>query len=1067
MLLKRKKYLMPAFAFLYILFHFSTLLLGQEKKENKILLGEKGLYPIYNYSTKAYHALPQNWAITQDKRGVMYFGNNVGILEYDGVSWRMIKVSNETNIRSLAIDDKGKIYVGASGEFGYLEPDSVTGNMRYISLQPFVEKNDKNFSDVWRTVANKEGIYFQADNKIFRWDGHKIKVWNAEKSFHRMFKVNEHLFIRESEIGLLELIDDKLVPMKGGEEFVNTAVDAMIPFPGDHSEQNILVCARKKGLYVLKPAPDSHSYSLEKYPTQADRFLLENPSSNLLKTGNEYSIATVTKGSVIIDPAGNLLDFLNKNVGLQDETIYSQYVDASGNLWLALGNGISRVAINSPVTFFSDRNGIDGTVQSIVRHNNVLFAATTLGVFYLRPGEVVNGSFSSASFQKLPSINEECWNLLSFKKGKYSTLLGVSSRSIFSVDNQMKVTQVLNCRPWMIYQSKFDSSRIFIGLEQGLASIYWDGNKWLEETMVSKRLNEYIYSIAEDAEGQLWLGHPNGVIKVKFKNNKLSPRKSAEDSAYLITKYDTTSGLLPNDVVQIENVNGKIIFGNSKGIYKLESGKFVPDDTYGKQFSDGSHSIYRIIYDKNSSNVWLETVSPPGTNKFDFGFLKKENDGRYAWNSISFLPYSDDIINTIFHDNNGITWFGGAGGLFRYHANIDENEKHNYNSLIRKVVIGKDSTIFNGAFYDSLKVSSLTQNASLKPILPFKENSIVFEFAARDFTNETVNQYQYYLEGFNREWSNWKPETKAVYTNLPEGKYLFHVRARNIFNQDSTEGTYEFTILPPWYRTWWAYICYVLLSFGFVWGVVTLSTRGLKAIILERTAEVVKQKEEIEYKNRNITDSINYAKRIQEAILPQYEQMRNRFPESFILYKPRDIVSGDFYWFAEKERKFIIAACDCTGHGVPGAFMSLIGYSLLNEVILEKTFTDPANALDSMKKGIIKSLGQTGQEGEQKDGMDMSLISLEVELEKSKVVQKLKYAGANNPLYIVRKGELIELNADKMPIGIYYGQDRPFVNKDVQLEPGDTFYLFSDGYADQFGGSQGKKFTKKRFKDLL
>jgi serine phosphatase RsbU (regulator of sigma subunit) len=195
--------------------------------------------------------------------------------------------------------------------------------------------------------------------------------------------------------------------------------------------------------------------------------------------------------------------------------------------------------------------------------------------------------------------------------------------------------------------------------------------------------------------------------------------------------------------------------------------------------------------------------------------------------------------------------------------------------------------------------------------------------------------------------------------------------------------------------------------------------------------------------------------------------MRGRYPESFILYKPKDIVAGDFYWFSDKDQKFIVAACDCTGHGVPGAFMSLIGYSLINEVILEKSITDPANALDAMKKGIIKSLGQKGQAGEQKDGMDMSLVSLETFQDGNQTRHKLSYAGANNSLYIVRKGELIELNADKMPIGIYMGNDRPFTNKEMIMEPGDTIYLFTDGYADQFGGEQGKKFTKKRFKDAL
>ncbi len=453
--------------------------------------------------------------------------------------------------------------------------------------------------------------------------------------------------------------------------------------------------------------------------------------------------------------------------------------------------------------------------------------------------------------------------------------------------------------------------------------------------------------------------------------------------------------------------------------------------------------------------------------KFEFGYLKKESNDSYTWNLTPFLPYSEEIIHSIFHDEDGITWFGGSEGLYRYDAAADLQDNRHFNAIIRKVTAGRDSIIFNGTFFNEVSISSVLQNQSLKPELSFYLNSVIFEFSSLDFTNENAVKFQYYLEGFDKGWSNWKDETKAVYTNLPEGKHVFHVKSKNIFNSESLEATYEFNVLPPWYRTWWAYILYVLGSIGFVWGVVTYTSRGLKAIIKERTAEIVEQKEVIEYKNRNITDSINYAKKIQEAILPPRELMRSRFPESFILFRPKDIVAGDFYWFAEKEGKFIVAACDCTGHGVPGAFMSLISYSLLNEVLLEKNFANPAAALDTLKKGIIKSLGQTGQEGEQKDGMDMSLASFEVVEENGKKINKLSFAGANNPLYLLRKGELIELNADKMPIGIYLGIDRPFVNKEMELESGDTIYLFSDGYADQFGGLKGKKFTKKRYKELL
>ncbi|MFH1004555.1 MAG: SpoIIE family protein phosphatase, partial [Bacteroidota bacterium] len=564
-----------------------------------------------------------------------------------------------------------------------------------------------------------------------------------------------------------------------------------------------------------------------------------------------------------------------------------------------------------------------------------------------------------------------------------------------------------------------------------------------------------------------------GVIQIKkFKHEKgIFEYRKNKNAFFSFTqlKYDSAQGV-PEGDISIENINKQIIFATNKGLYKIESGHFIPNHSFQKQFSDGSHIIHRVACDNTSGNIWLETIDIK-KNKFNIGFLKKENNGNYLWCDTLFFPYSDEIIHSIFHDANGISWFGGTAGLFRFDINTRKNINIPYNTLIRKVTVGNDSAIFYGAFSDTNHSASFVQSSTMKPILPFINNSIIFEFAAPDFSNEIATQYQYFMEGFDKNWSNWQQETKAVYTNLPKGNYFFRVKAKNIFQKESKEAVFEFTIRPPWYFTWWAYICYIILSIGFIWGIVIFFTRGLKAIIRERTLEIVKQKNEIEYKNREITDSINYAKRIQESILHHQKLLYSQFSESFILYKPRDIVSGDFYWFVEKNRKFIVAACDCTGHGVPGAFMSLIGYSLLNEVVIEKSIEEPSKILDSIKQGIIKLLGQTGQEGEQKDGMDMSLVSLELKSDtdtkdKSSTFN-LRYAGANNPLYIIRKGQLIELNADRMPIGIYFGQDRPFTTKELLIESGDIFYLFTDGFTDQFGGDKGKKFTKKRFKDFL
>ncbi|MBW8051601.1 MAG: SpoIIE family protein phosphatase [Cytophagales bacterium] len=242
----------------------------------------------------------------------------------------------------------------------------------------------------------------------------------------------------------------------------------------------------------------------------------------------------------------------------------------------------------------------------------------------------------------------------------------------------------------------------------------------------------------------------------------------------------------------------------------------------------------------------------------------------------------------------------------------------------------------------------------------------------------------------------------------------------------------------------------------------------LEEKVKERTAEVVKQKEIIEVKNKDITDSIRYAKEIQETILPKVEKIAEILPESFILFKPKDIVSGDFYWAAQtKNNKVIWVAADCTGHGVPGAFMSIMCYTLLNEVVKDKDITEPAQILDELKMHIINELNQSGEMGAISDGMDISLCVLH------KDTNKLEFAGAYNPLYLIRKGELIEIKADRQTVGYQYGKVQPFTNHEIQLQKGDTLYTFSDGYADQFGGDDNqiagkwKKFSKTRFKELV
>ncbi len=301
------------------------------------------------------------------------------------------------------------------------------------------------------------------------------------------------------------------------------------------------------------------------------------------------------------------------------------------------------------------------------------------------------------------------------------------------------------------------------------------------------------------------------------------------------------------------------------------------------------------------------------------------------------------------------------------------------------------------------------------------------------------------------------------------------VKAKNIYGFESEITSYEFTIKPPWYRTLLAYFIYVIAAIFVIYVIVKIYTRRfelekirLEQIVKERTEEVVKQKDELEIqrdeiadKNRSITDSIEYAKRIQNAVLPSQELAQEILPEHFILFRPRDIVSGDFYWMTKKGNKIVVIAADCTGHGVPGAFMSMLGVSFLNEIVNRHQVTSADVILNSLRTDIKKTMGQKGKEGEAKDGMDIALCIIDLE------EMKMQYAGAYNPLYLYRNNELIEYKADRMPIGIYVKEKESFTNNLIDLQKGDVFYIASDGYQDQFGGEDGQKFKTKNYKELL
>ena len=459
-----------------------------------------------------------------------------------------------------------------------------------------------------------------------------------------------------------------------------------------------------------------------------------------------------------------------------------------------------------------------------------------------------------------------------------------------------------------------------------------------------------------------------------------------------------------------------------------------------------------------------------GVTKVDFNAVHKSSEPPHV------------LIQKVSLNEENICWYN-LGANEKDSAGISQQEIMTYGSLLP--VNERDSIRQK---YAEIQFDGITRFYPLPEnlVLPYRHNSVSFDFVGVETGRNFLVRYQYKLEGYDKEWSPVTQKTSATFGNIYEGTYTFKLKARSPEGVWSEPVEYTFKVLPPWWRTWWMYSAYALLLVTGIWLLVWWNGRKLRARaeelkeevrkatkeILEQKKVVEEQKKEVEKTHeklaethgklaehhKEITDSIQYAKRIQEAILPSLQSMNEHIKNGFLYYKPKDVVAGDFYWLEKHGDKVYFAAADCTGHGIPGAMVSVVCSYALSKALLEENITQTGKLLDRTRELVIERFAKSGEDV--KDGMDISLCSLNTK------TLKLQWSGANNPLWIMRKGELDKYKPDKMPIG-KYDEPKPFASHDIQLEKEDIIYIFSDGYPDQFGGPKGKKFMSKRLDNLI
>ena len=761
----------------------------------------------------------------------MYFGNSNGVLEYDGNSWRLIQVANGICVRILALDKQGVVYVGAYNDFGYLQTDS-SGSLYYQTLLDKVPEAYREFGDIWSIHITGGGVFFKSFKYLFWLRDDSIKVIKPSLSeFNESFLYRDTLYLEYWQTGLGKLVGDSIHLILTQSDFNGryAGLNIMLPYDEDHA----LIGNSDQGLFLF----DGHSVT--KFKNNVDRYLKSfKLYHGVLLDNGLYAFATSNNGLVIMNRDGHLNSIIDKQSGLANNTIWYSFVDRHNSIWLALDNGISRVEFPSPLTRFDEVMGLSGTITQVLRFNNKLYLTTTNGLFH--SGETQSNT--PIAFKAVEGIREQAWSMVTFRD---KLLVGALS-GVYEIDNH-KARRIRQDNSVFLLHSQYFEDRIYIGLVDGLATMHYQDGQWVDDGKI-EGINEYLNNrMAETSDGKLWIGHYQGVMQLDFSDGfSMNPP---------IKKFDTNHGLPAKLNNFVQQWSGDLRLATKNGIYRYSEskGQFEEDSLFNTIFKNNKKNVFTTSQD-DQGRIWFYSAGK-------LGFVIKNDTGGYESFRHPFLRLAEFKLLTIYPEQNGIVWFGGTDGLFRYDPQYDAERIEPFAVLIRNITNREDSLIFAGGGTSYQQETPAEFN--------YQNNSFHFEFALPCYENETSNQFQYILEKHDRNWSKWNRDNKAIYSYLPAGSYTFRVRAKNIYQIISPEAVYRFRILPPWYQTWWMYTLYFLMGAVLLTVLIKIrfyhlqqEKRALERLVNERTAEV-------KVMNRQLAE--------QNAKLQELDHLKSRF----------------------------------------------------------------------------------------------------------------------------------------------------------------------------------------------
>lgn len=661
----------------------------------------------------------------------------------------------------------------------------------------------------------------------------------------------------------------------------------------------------------------------------------------------------------------------------------------------------------------------------------------------------------SNEYQRIQGVDGKCKQLVIFK----NRLLAATSTGLYEISGGKGVPVVNQSYIIFVKQSEFNPKSLFVCSTDGILELSLVGEQWKTKRLYTFD-DEYPISLVELSENNL-------LVTTEFNVYNVTIVQGGESTLKKLTPAKTTL----ESPVTVKIAGAIKIFTTTKA-YSYNQQK----DELKEETPESVGNVISTIYSQGNFS-WVNSA-----RKWNLYTPEKQLSPEV----VDYLGLFDRVNDIFINSNNDI-----------YLVN-------DYSQIVKIKASGVESSDIKLPFYLKQVTDGRGTKLDINNIkLSYSNNSIKVRLIAPSYVRERAAEYQYLVEGLSSNWSEWTDNPNIELPFIPNGKYKLKIKARDVLGNESEIYTLPFKINPPFWKNPWVVIPFIILLIFLFFQFMKYRERQLqkeKEVLEEKVKErtktieeqkevlkaqrdelaqsnqeILQQKEEIEAQrdeieaqndyitkqNQEMTQSIEYARRIQTAVMPNKEKVNSILPEHFILFKPRDIVSGDFYWMSKRDGKIIVAAADCTGHGVPGAFMSMLGISFLNEIVNVKNETKPDVILNNLRDSIKSTLSQTGKEGESKDGMDIALCAIDMQ------AKTIEFAGAYNPLYLIRNGELIEIKADKMPVGIHLTEKDSFTLNTIEFKKDDCIYIFSDGYVSQFGGEYDRKYMAKPFKKML